>query len=191
MPEKRPEVLDFLLNRRSRPAKTLGRAAPERPEIEMLLTAASRTPDHGKLVPWRFVVLADMAGREKVTAIARRHLERLGEPPDKVEKNANFARDGGLVIAVISSPKPSEKIPRWEQELAAAGVCLSLLNAALAAGWGANWLTGPLARDEPFLAEAFVCAPGEFVAGFVHIGDETVRPADRDRPDLEAITTWR
>jgi len=191
MSESRPEVLDFLLTRRSRPAKTLGADAPERAEIETLLTAASRTPDHGKLAPWRFVVLRDMAAREELAATAVRHLKARGEAPETIEKNAAFARHGGLVIAVIASPKVSQKIPRWEQELAAAGACLSLLNAALASGWGANWLTGPLARDANFLAEAFGATEGEFVAGFIHIGNEMIVPADRERPNIDAITTWR
>ncbi|HET7410607.1 MAG TPA: nitroreductase family protein [Paracoccaceae bacterium] len=190
MPEKRPEVLDFLLTRRSRPAKTLGDRAPERTEMERLLTAASRTPDHGKLVPWRFVVLADGAGRERLARLAARRLAEIGHDPARIDKNSRAFLQGGVIVAVISAPVASEKIPRWEQEFAAAGVCLSLLNAALAAGWGANWLTGPLARDRAFLAEAFGAAEGETVAGFVHIGDATMTPPDRDRPDIAAITTW-
>ena len=189
MPEKRPEVLDFLLTRRSRPAKTLGDRAPDRAEIETLLTAASRTPDHGKLVPWRFLVLADREKRERLVELAARRLAEVGHDPAKIDKDAGAFRQGGVIVAVISSPREAH-IPRWEQEFAAPCVCLSLLNAALASGWGANWLTGPLARDAEFLAQALGCAPGETVAGFVHIGDETVAPADRERPDVPAITTW-
>lgn len=191
MPDKRPEVLDFLLTRRSRPAKTLGPDAPDRREIETLLEAASRTPDHGKLAPWRFVVLQDAGLRRDIAAKAEARMTAMGLAADKVEKNARAFLQGGVVVAVIASPKPSDKIPVWEQELASGGVCLALLNAALAAGWGANWLTGPLARDEAFLSEAFDCTATEFVAGFLHIGNETVKPADRDRPDVAAITTWR
>jgi nitroreductase len=190
MPEKRPEVLEFLLTRRSRPAKTLGDAAPGRDELERLLTAASRTPDHGKLVPWRFVVLTDRGRREALAGIAARRLAEIGQDPAKIEKNSAAFLQGGVIVAVISAPVPSDRIPRWEQEFAAACVCLTLLNAALAAGWGANWLTGPLARDRAFLAEALGCAEGETVAGFIHIGNETVAPPDRDRPDIAAITSW-
>lgn len=191
MPLARPDVMDFLLSRRSRPAKTLGPSAPSRDEVEQILTAAARSPDHGKLVPWRFVVLQDSATRETLSVQAAARMAEMGLAPDQVEKNARAFLYGGLMIAVIASPKPSEKIPAWEQEMAAGGVCLALLNAALASGWGANWLTGPLARDAAFVADALGGAPGEFVAGFLHIGDETVVPADRDRPDIEAITEWR
>lgn len=189
MPERRPEVLDFLLTRRSRPAKTLSDTAPGKEEIETLLTAASRTPDHGKLVPWRFIVIRD--GREGLGKIFTVHAQKAGLDAEKIEKNARSFTYGGVMIAVIASPKPSEKIPAWEQELAAGSVCLALLNAALASGWGANWLTGPLARDAAFLSEAFGCTDDEFVAGFIHIGEEKVTPTDRDRPEIEAITEWR
>lgn len=189
MPDRRPEVLDFLLTRRSRPAKTLGPDAPERAEIETLLTAASRTPDHGKLAPWRFIVIRE--GRDEIARLFAVHAKRAGLEPEKIEKNALSFSYGGVIIAVIACPVAGHKIPVWEQELAAGGVCLALLNATLAAGWGANWLTGPLARDDGFLGEALGCAPGEFAAGFIHIGNEQVSPADRDRPDIAEITTWR
>ena len=189
MPERRPEVLDFLLTRRSRPAKTLGSNAPDKAEIETLLTAASRTPDHGKLSPWRFIVIHE--GRDKLAEIFTRHAQSAGLAEDKIEKNAKSFSYGGVIVAVISSTKPSEKIPAWEQELSAGAVCLALLNAALASGWGANWLTGPLARDAQFLGAALHCAAEEFVAGFIHIGDEQVTPTDRDRPDLAEIVEWR
>lgn len=190
MPDPRPEVLDFLLTRRSRPAKTLGERGPDRDELLVLLTAASRTPDHGKLVPWRFLVLADPGRRRRLVEQAARRLEQIGHDPAKIEKDSGAFLQGAVIVAVVSSPVASDKIPRWEQEFAAPGVCLSLLNAALAAGWGANWLTGPLARDPAFLRDTLGCAEGETVAGFVHIGEETVAPPDRDRPDVAAITTW-
>ena len=191
MPDPRPDVLDFLLTRRSRPAKTLGATAPGRAEIETILTAAARTPDHGKLAPWRFIVLTRSEERARIAEQARRHMKAAGLEAEKVEKNVNSFAHGGVIVAVVASPKPSDKIPRWEQELSAGAVCLALLNAALASGWGANWLTGPLARDTGFLTAALGCTADEFVAGFLHIGEERVAPADRDRPDLSEITEWR
>ena len=190
MPDPRPDVMDFLLTRRSRPAKTLGPEAPSRAEIETLLTAASRTPDHGKLAPWRFIVLSDPERRAQIADMATSRMTELGLEADKVEKNAKSFSYGGVIVAVILSPVQSEKIPLWEQEMAAGGVCLALLNAALASGWGANWLTGPLCRDAEFLADAFNCTDGESIAGFLHLGNETMQPADRDRPDIQSITEW-
>lgn len=191
MPEPRPDVLEFLLTRRSRPAKTLGTSPVSRQQIETLITAAARTPDHGKLVPWRFIVLQAPEDRARLAETARSHLMRCGLPGDKIEKAVNAFGYGSVIVAVIASPTASEKIPRWEQDLSAGAVCLALVNAALAVGFGANWLTGPLARDTGWLTENLGCSDEEFVAGFVHIGDETVAPSDRDRPNLAEIVEWR
>ncbi|MEL6220288.1 MAG: nitroreductase family protein [Pseudomonadota bacterium] len=185
----RPEVLDFLLTRRSRPAKTLSQEGPSREEILTILTAAARSPDHGKLVPWRFAI-AEAPAMARLADLAARHAGDLGIDPAKAEKSATAFSQGGALITVIGAPVASEKIPDWEQALSAGAACLAALNAALALGWGANWLTGPFATHAPFLAAAFGCAKREYAAGFIHIGRETVVPADRDRPDLTAITTW-
>jgi len=189
MPEPNPAALDFLLTRRSRPAKTLTAPVPGREELERLLTAAARTPDHGMLVPWRFVVLQQPALR-RLGDLAAARATAEGLEPERVEKAALPWRDGNLAVAVVQVPRPTEKIPEIEQTLSAGAVCLSLLNAALAAGWGACWITGWAAHDEQFCREGLGLAPGERVAGIVHIGTETAVPPERPRPDLAAITTW-
>ncbi len=141
MPEANQAALDFLLTRRSRPAKTLTAPAPTRTELMPLLTAAARTPDHGKLEPWRFIVL-ERGGLERVAAMVPARGKALGIDPDKAEKNRTMFADAPLMVAVISSPVENEKVPRIEQVYSAGAVCLSLLNAALASGWGANWVSG-------------------------------------------------
>ncbi|TVQ57819.1 MAG: nitroreductase [Rhodobacteraceae bacterium] len=185
----RPDVLDFLLSRRSRPAKTLGDEGPDAGTLSLLLTAAARVPDHGKLTPWRFIVI-EGEGRARIAeAVAARGLAR-GLDAAAAEKAAAGFRQGAVIVAVVASPKPSEKIPEWEQLMSAGAVCVSLVNAALAAGWGANWLSGWAATDRPLLEDTLGCARGEFVAGFVHIGRETVTPPERPRPETETLVTW-
>lgn len=188
-PETNRDVLDFLATRRSVAAKTLTVPVPERGELETLLEIASRAPDHGKLVPWRFVViegdrLADIAD----AAVGR--LAELGADESSREKTRNVYLTGATVVAVVFRPQASPKIPAWEQELAAGAVCTLFLSAALAAGWGANWLTGALARDTPFLTSALGLTEEEWVAGFMHVGTPRIRPAERDRPEVRDITTW-
>ena len=146
MPDVNAAALNFLLNRRSRPAKTLSPIGPDRSELEVILTAAARTPDHGKLEPFRFIVISGDAQARLSTAV-REQMEKDGEEAEKIEKQSRAMTYGGVIIAVICQPKPSEKIPEWEQHLAAGGACLALLNAALASGWGANWLTGWAAQS--------------------------------------------
>lgn len=188
-PAPNAPVLEFLGSRRSVTAKTLTGPGPDRAALGDLLTMASRVPDHGKLVPWRFAIVMPEAQSAFADAALTRMAD-LGEDPGAIDKARVIFTHGVPIVAVVFSPKPSGKIPVWEQEMAAASVCLSLVNAGLAAGWGANWLSGPLSRDAPFLTDTLGCGPGEWVPGFIHLGTPKITPADRDRPDVEVLTTW-
>jgi len=189
MPEPRPEVLEFLRTRRSRPAKTLTMPVPRRDEVEKLLTIAARSPDHGKLEPWRFIVL-EKAALTRLAALVVDLGANRDLPEEKLEKARRQFADADLVIAVVASPVPSEKVPEVEQILSAGAVCLALLNGALASGWGANWLTGWMALDREFLWRGLGLEAHEFVAGFIHVGTETIAPPERPRPDVAAKTQW-
>ena len=184
-----PAALDFLLTRRSRPAKTLRAPAPEGDALRTILRAAARTPDHGKLEPWRFVVL-EGAALTRLADLTRARGAARGEPEEKLDKAVDAFASATRIVAVVVSPKPSDKVPEIEQVLSAGAVCLALVNAALASGWGANWLSGWMATDRDFLTQGLRLAPAEFVAGFIHLGTETATPPDRPRPDLDALTTW-
>ena len=185
----RPDVMDFLLARRSRPAKTLRGPAPDRDALTAMLTAAARTPDHGKLEPWRFVVLTGAALPRLADAAAAR-AAALDLDPDKAAKLRAMFADAPCIVAVVAAPVDQPKIPEAEQALSAGAACYGLLNAAHAMGWGANWLTGAMARDETFLSDALNLDPGQWIAGFVVIGTEGPVPSDRPRPDLSRVVRW-
>lgn len=189
MPAPNPAALDFLLTRRSRPAKTLAEPVPDRATLETLLSAAARTPDHGKLEPWRFVVLGNGAMPRLAKAVQARG-EAIGLDPEQITKGRSQFDQGHLAVAVIEVQKPSDKIPALEQTYSAGAVCLALLNAALAAGWGANWLTGWPSHDRDFVQSELGLGDQERIAGLIHIGTETSAPPDRPRPNLATITTW-
>ena len=189
MPERSQAALDFLLTRRSRPAKTLTGPGPDRDTLTTILTAAARTPDHGKLEPWRFVVLEKPALMRAHALVAERGAA-LGLDPAKIEKEQIAYDRSPLAVVVVESPVDSEKVPAIEQTYSAGAVCLALLNAALASGWGANWLSGWASFDTDFTRAVFGVDSHESVAGIIHIGTETVAPPERPRPDLDAITTW-
>lgn len=189
MPAPNPEALSFMLTRRSRPAKTLTAPAPSRAELEPILTAAARTPDHGKLEPWRFIVIEQNAMPRLAEVVAKRGTA-LGLDPEQITKGRAQFDQGVLAVAVIETQKPSGKIPTLEQTYSAGAVCLALLNAALASGWGANWLSGWPSHDRGFMTEALGLAQNERIAGFIHIATESSAPPERPRPDLAAITTW-
>lgn len=189
MPDPRPEVLDFLLTRRSRPAKTLTGPAPDRAALIPMLTAALRVPDHGKLEPWRLVVL-ERDALQRLAGLAVQRGQALGQDADRLEKTRRQFADADLVVAVVACPVVSEKVPEVEQVLSAGAVCLGLLNAALALGWGANWLTGAMASDAVFLKQGLGIEAPDFVAGYIHIGTETSAPPERPRPELSAKVSW-
>ena len=188
MMTKNSKALDFLLTRRSHPSKTLKEPAPSLDELNPILTAAMRSPDHGKLEPWRFIVLQKDALLRLAKCASSRSVELdLGvEAQKKVEF---FFSNPPLSVAVVSSPKESEKIPMIEQTLSAGAVCLALVNAALASGWGASWLTGWTATDRPFLTNQLNLDEHEFVAGYIHLGSKSFQPPERPRPDFKSKTS--
>ena len=189
MPAPNQPVMEFLLSRRSRPAKTLTTPVPTRAALEPILTAAARSPDHGKLEPWRFIVLERQALLRLAEVVEARG-KSLGRDEADVSKARVQFETAHLAVAVVEAQKPSDKIPPIEQTYSAGAVCLALLNAALASGWGANWLSGWASHDRGFLETGLGLDTHEQVAGFIHIGSETSIPPDRPRPDLSAITTW-
>lgn len=190
MPQKNTAALEFLHTRRSRPAKTLTTPVPDRADLDAILQAAARTPDHGKLEPWRFIVLERKA-LLRLGALVEPHGARLGKDEHDIAKARRQYDDAHLAVAVVEVQKPSEKIPAVEQTYSAGAVCLALLNAGLASGWGANWLSGWPSHDRGFIEEGFGLAENERIAGLIHLGTETSTPPDRPRPDMSEITTWR
>lgn len=186
---KNPAALEFLQSRRSRPAKTLIAPAPTREELLTLLTAAARSPDHGKLEPWRFIVLEKEA-MPRLAQLTEDCGIALGKSAEDIAKARSQFDLGQLAVAVIEVQKPSDKVPAIEQTYSAGAVCLALLNAALAAGWGANWLSGWQAHDREFCRTALGLAENERVAGLIHIATESRTPPERPRPDVAALTQW-
>jgi nitroreductase len=184
-----PRAIDLLKTRRSPRISDLAEPGPSDAEIETLLTVASRVPDHGKLAPWRFVVLRKKGRAPLADALAR--CFRADHPeatPDQIEKERARFADSPLIVGVISRAGPHAKIPEWEQILSAGAACMNLVNAAHALGFGANWVTGWAAYDRSCL-DLLGVAPNERVAGFVHIGKPTAPLEDRPRPKLADIVS--
>ena len=186
-----PETLDLLLRRRSTSAKAMGEPGPDAGQLRQILSAASRVPDHGKLFPWRFLVIEGDAraalGEVLAEALAARNAT-VSESLKRFERG-RFLR-APVVIAVISSLKTEKPIPEWEQHLSAGAVCQTLLIAAAAAGFGANWLTEWCAYDD-IVMHALGLGEGEKVAGFVYVGTATAPLEERDRPELgDIVSNW-
>jgi nitroreductase len=184
--------LAALQTRRSVSARLLTGPAPDKAQIDTMLTIASRVPDHGKLAPWRFIIIGGEAREalgQKLADIASR-TQGITEPDRLAVEQERFTR-APLVIAVVSKAADHPKIPVWEQQLSAGAVCMNLLSAAAALGFGACWLTEWMAYDEAARA-AIGLEASELIAGFIHIGQASETPADRPRPDLDQIAShWQ
>ncbi|HEY1426822.1 MAG TPA: nitroreductase [Caulobacteraceae bacterium] len=187
--EASPETLAFLARRRSAAALKLTAPAPSEAELAMLLRLATRVPDHGKLFPWRFVALRGDGKRRFVAGLEA--IARTRPDAERLIAKLGKIKAPPLTLAVVSrAPAPGE-IPEWEQRLSAGAVCMTLIIAAQAMGFGANWITDWYAYDAD-AGKLLGLAEGERVAGFVHLGSSAETPLERVRPDVSALMTeWR
>ena len=184
-----PDALALLKTRRSVKPIELAGPGPISAELDTLLAIASRVPDHGKLVPWRFVVFEGEARLRAGEMIAKAFLEDHPDAnPDQVEFEKQRLARAPLVVAVISRAAPHVKIPEWEQVLSAGAAAMNLVLAAHALGFAASWITEWYAYDQRVRA-ALGLAAHEKIAGFVHIGRPARPPEDRPRPPLAEIVT--
>ncbi len=184
-PTPSQELFARLAVRRSAPAQALTAPGPDADQITDILTLAARSPDHGKLTPWRFAVMgpvsrAEIAEKLAVMAVAK------GLPFKATAVLAKLTAAPTTVL-VISTAAPASK-PVWEQELSAGAVCMNLEHAASALGFSSSWITDWYSYDADAVA-LFGVSEGEKVAGFIHLGTATEPLLERDRPDIAAITT--
>ena len=187
-----PQAVDLLLSRRSGSAKAMTGPGPTPEQLDLILTAASRVPDHGKLTPWRFIVFG---GEDR--ARFGDHLARLFRDanPQAIDELVEAERRRFLraptVVGVVSRAVGNPKTPEWEQVLSAGAACMALSLATHALGYTTSWLTEWYAYDErvrPLLG----LEPHERMAGFVYLGTPAIPLEDRPRPALETIVTrWR
>ena len=184
----RSTPFSLLATRRSGKPRDLIAPGPDADQLDHILRIAARTPDHGKLAPWRFVIVADDARAKLAEVITTAYrAERPQASATEIAALEQFAHQAPSLVVVLSSPRTGSHIPLWEQELSAGAACMNLLHAAHAMGFAGGWLTGwPSFSDA--VRDAFGQAP-ERIAGFLFLGTPS-RPLDeRPRPDMEAIVS--
>ncbi|KPF75767.1 NAD(P)H nitroreductase [Brevundimonas sp. AAP58] len=184
-PTASPEMLARLAVRRSAPAQGLAEPGPSEAQMELILTLGARSPDHGKLTPWRFVVL----GRQTRAEIAERLAAMAVEKALPAKATAVLAKltTAPVSVLVVSTARPASK-PEWEQVLSAGAVCMNIEHAAGALGYASSWITDWYSYDAE-AAALFGVTDEEKVAGFIHIGTPVEALLERERPDLAALTT--
>jgi nitroreductase len=186
-----PKAMDLLLSRRSGSAKAMTGPGPDKGQLEQILTAAARVPDHGKLFPWRFIVF-EGEGRARMGELMAKRYEKNNS--DAKEKDIEFERErfmrAPVVVGVVSRVDDHhKKIPVWEQELSAGAVCQNMLIASHALGFVAGWITEWCAYDRKLL-EKIGLKDDERIAGYVYIGTSKVALDERPRPKLSDIVTY-
>lgn len=183
------DTISLLLTRRSHAIMKLTDAGPDADQLRIILTAAARVPDHGKLKPWRFIVFKGDRRAEFGTYLERRLRESKPEAGEALfDKARTIFTEAPVVIGVVSRAAPHVKIPEWEQYLSAGASCMNIVTAATALGFGVQWITGWYAYDRD-VASHLGLADHERIAGFIFIGGIEEQPTDRDRPDLATIVS--
>ena len=179
-----PEALAFLAYRRSASAATLCLPGPDPGQLEAMLRLATRVPDHGKLAPWRFILLEE----PDKSAFGSRLLALAHDRPDPEKAIAALGKfnPAPVAVAVVSHVTLGHKIPEWEQVLSAGSASFALLLAAQALGFGANWITDWYSFD-PRVGAMLGLQSNERLTGFTFIGTPTAAPLERVRPELPSV----
>jgi nitroreductase len=184
----RTTPLSLLRTRRSGKPRDLIAPGPNDDELRAILEVALRTPDHGKLAPWRFVIVPpDRRGALAALLEAAYRAEKPDAGRLEIESLHQFAHQAPTLVVALSSPVAGSKIPLWEQELSAGAAIMNLSHAAHALGYAAGWLTGWPAFNAD-VRDAFG-KEGERIAGFIFIGTPGKPQEERPRPDYDAIVS--
>lgn len=194
-PQRADECLDFLARRRSTHPASITLPAPDADQLETILRIAARTPDHGRLVPFRFIVLDHDACVAMATYVREAfRQENPDAPADAIEKSGQRFENAPMIVAAVCRARPEDprnpKIPEFEQQMTCGAACMNLLHGAHALGFGANWLTGWTTYNTHVLG-ALGLKPGERLAGWIHLGTPAEGREDRERPDFgDIMTHW-
>jgi len=159
---------------------------PSDAELERILTIAARTPDHGKLYPWRFVTVASSHRQALADLLARALSEQDGDTSAAhFAKALEFATQAPTLVVLVSAPIADHKVPQWEQQLSVGAAGMNLLIATHAIGYVGGWITGWPTYSE--MVRAAFCAPGERIAGFFFLGSPGRELEERPRAPLATV----
>jgi nitroreductase len=184
----RSSLLSYLATRRSCRPRDLVEPGPDSGQLRKILEIAARTPDHGKLFPWRFVQVRKERRGAFAEMLEAAYRAGKADTPSRLEIEAvrRFAAQAPELVVLLSSPVEGHKIPVWEQQLSCGAAAMNLLHAAAALGFGGGWVTGWAAYSQQVL-EALGGRPPERVAGFLFLGTAGTELEERVRPALEDV----
>lgn len=183
------DALDALTTRRS--AAQFAEPAPDDETLAEILRAAMRAPDHGKLKPWRFIVLRGDARKRFGDVMAEAMKRREPDAPaNMLEREREKPLRAPLIVVLAAAIQEGHKIPVIEQMLAAGAAAQNIMVAAHALGYGAAWKTGAPAYDD-FVKATLGLAPSDAIVGFLYLGTAAGAPVSLPAPELSAfVRNW-
>jgi nitroreductase len=183
------QAIDALLRRYS--ARSLIEPAPDEAALGLIFGSAVRAPDHGRLRPWRFIVIRsnDRAAFGELLADHTRRT-KASVSDDALERERRKAFRAPLIVVVAAIVTPEGKIPAIEQILSAGAAAQNMLHATFALGFNAVWKTGGSAYDDQVKA-ALGLHSKDAIVGFMYMGTDAEAPSSMPRPDWrEFVQTW-
>ncbi len=183
------EAYNLLMHRRSVKTRDMRDPGPDREALKKILAAGMRVPDHGKLAPWRFIVLTGPERAKLGKAITDGMIAEFESSPKVAEKMSGYATQSPTLIIAVYSPNQSRPIPEWEQQLSTGAACQNMIIAATALGYAAQWLTG-WASYSKYVSKALKMTAHEKIAGFMFFGSPSRQPTERPRPNPADHVTW-
>jgi nitroreductase len=184
-------LLAHLATRRSGKARDMIAPGPDADALHDIIALALRTPDHGKLAPWRIVTVAT-GQREAFATLLKNSWVKENPGAAGLDLSAldQFAHQAPSLLVLLSTPVPGSKIPVWEQQMSAGAVGMNLLHAAHAHGFAGSWLTG-WAAYSPDVATAFGAGEGDTIVGYFFIGTPAKDLDERPRPEYDdVVRSW-
>jgi nitroreductase len=181
-------TLSLLSTRRSGRPRDLVEPGPDADQLRRILEIGMRTPDHGKLAPWRFIHVAKARRDDFQAMLERAYRAGKEEEPGRLEIEAvhRFAQQAPELVVLVSSPVEGTKIPVWEQELSCGAAGMNLLLATHALGFAGGWVTGWAAYSEE-VRRGLGLQGQERVAGFLFLGTSGVALEERQRPAYDDV----
>ena len=161
-------------------------------DLNTILNAGIRVPDHGALNPWKIVVIK----KDKLKTIDEEVIlsEYKKENPNSNEQSLEIEskrlQRASVVLAVLSTPVEHPKIPNWEMILSSGAVCMNLLSCAQSLGYAAQWLTEWYAYNNKMLEYLGGRKDIDKISGFIYLGHKVEEPNERRRPDPKNVINY-
>ena len=184
-------VSNFLLKRRSVTAKTMLASDVTNEDLDTIISCGLRVPDHGALSPWKIIVFNGKSRETFGKLFLGKRFKELNPnaSEDDIFYEENRFLRAGVVVCVVSSPVPHNKIPIWEMQLSSAAVCQNILLCAQSLGYAAQWITEWYSYDE-VITQELTSNDNDRISGFIYIGKKEHEPKERIRPDLLKVVSY-